>query len=134
MRKLPNTAAWISSIKHSDAFQDYYQHLQRTHSEALLAGVRERMLGTADLAVEELQRRISAAPDAVPYNQLLETVDVLTKRAVPEQRTAINVDLRGAVTRQELSDLRDRMRGGGAAPASAHDRGAVDAEIVEEGK
>lgn len=123
------TAAWISSIKHSDAFQDYYHELQKAHSEALLAGVRERMLGTTDLAVEELQRRISADPTAIPYGQLLETVDVLAKRAVPETKQQVNVNLSSTVTKDELAELRGRMRERTSKPALGGP--VVDAEAIE---
>lgn len=75
------TQAWISTVVHSDAFQDHYQRISTEHSQALLQSVREKAVGVADLAIDELGRRLETEAQIIPIGTLLETTDVLLKRA-----------------------------------------------------
>jgi len=105
--------SWLSSVIHSDAFQDYFQRLSNSHSEALLVGVREKAIATADSAVSEIQRRLEVSAETIPLNQLLDISDVLLKRTghgEPKgQPTQVNVAV-GLVSKEELQEARLRMR------------------------
>lgn len=76
------TPAWISTVIHSDAFQDYYKERSAAVSDAVLHHVKDKMLGAADLATSEIQRRLET-PQAIPMQDLLSITDVMTKRAMP---------------------------------------------------
>lgn len=107
------TQAWISTVVHSDAFQDYYQRRNDEHSKALLSSVAEKIAGAAGQAIDLLAERLELEGKVLPYDTLLETVDVLGKRAgLGEHKgaapqTTVNVAL---VSREELEQYRARMR------------------------
>jgi len=114
------TQSWISTIVHSDAFQDYFQELNGQYSQALLSSVREKALGAADQAISEIQNRLDKEGKTLPYETLLETADVLMKRTGhgdgsvgPAQQIQVNV---GLVTREELEHHRARLRTAGGGP------------------
>jgi hypothetical protein len=105
--------AWISAVINSDAFQDYFKRLSAQHSEALLVTIRDKSLAAADAAVGEIQRRLESSPETIPYNQLLETAEVLMKRAAPEVSSnpgPPNVQINLGVSQQELAEARAAMR------------------------
>lgn len=105
---------WISTIYHSDAFQDYYQQLSLTHSEALAIGLADKVNGVAGMALDEIGRRLEN-PEALPLNQVLEIADMTLKRAgfergaVPAQQNNTFI-----VSQAELAEARAQMRGGQA--------------------
>lgn len=107
------TQAWLSTVKNSDAFIDYFQRLSAAHSEALLLGVREKAIATADAAVGEIQRRLEVSAETIPLNQLLDISDVLLKRTGHgegrSQAPTVSVHL-GLVSKEELAEARLRMR------------------------
>lgn len=133
--------AWLSSVKHSDAFQDYFKTLQKEHAEAVLLGVKDKMLGTADIAVDEIARRIAAAPESIPFRDLLDTADVLAKRALPPAPSAApagntTINVVTGISKEDLALARARMREGGSAPlralTSAHGGAADVVDVGEE--
>src|SRR5436190_9640096 len=104
--------SWLSTVIHSDAFQDYFQRISAAHSEALLLGVREKAVATADAAVGEIQRRLEVSAETIPLNQLLDISDVLLKRTghgEGRQAPAVSLHL-GLVSKEELAEARLRMR------------------------
>jgi len=109
------TQAWISTVVHSDAFQDYYQELNGQHSQALLHSVREKALGAADQAISEIQKRLDEKGADLPYESLLQTADLMMKRTGhgdgPAQPANVQVNI-GLVTREELEHHRARLRSG----------------------
>jgi len=106
------TQAWISTVVHSDAFQDYYQELNGQHSQALLHSVREKALGAADQAISEIQKRLDEKGADLPYESLLQTADLMMKRTghgEPGVQQNLQVNI-GLVTREELEVHRTRLR------------------------
>lgn len=110
------TQAWISTVYHSDAFQEYFASRNIEISSALATTVRDKMLGTASLAMDILAERVEAEGNVMPIGALLETVDVLAKRTghgeakqgqTPQPVVQVNV-----VTREQLSEARALMRRG----------------------
>src|SRR5262245_346940 len=109
-KEFGRTAAWISAVINSDAFQDYFKRLSQAHHEAVLVTVRDKVVAAADSAVNELTRRLEVSPETIPYQQVLETADVLLKRAgfgegkAPSQ-PGVQVNV-GLVSRDELAQAR----------------------------
>lgn len=76
--------SWLSTVIHSDAFQDYFRTRSDAASAAIIHSVKEKMLGAADQAVSELQRRLEFA-QSFTTQELLDISDVMTKRSMPAQ-------------------------------------------------
>lgn len=106
------TPAWISTVYHSDAFQDFYKARESEHSKELLQTVQEKIAGAAGMAIDALTTRLELEKELLPYNTLLETVDVLGKRMGlgdgKQQPTVVNNI--ALVSREELEQYRARMR------------------------
>lgn len=110
------TPSWISIVKNSDAFQDYFQKLSLAHSEAMAQTVREKTLALGDQAVSQLQEQmdLAAATGAqLPAATLIDIADMALKRTGHgEARSAgpaavVNI---GLVSREELDRHRRSMR------------------------
>src|SRR5262245_15899250 len=69
---------WLSTVLNSDAFQDYFQELSRSHSEAILHTVREKTLGLADQAITQLAERMEV--EQLPPATLVTIADMALKR------------------------------------------------------
>lgn len=105
------TQAWLSTVYHSDAFQEYYKQLREKHEGALLQSVSEKLVGALGQSLDILQEKLETEGKALPYETILETVDVLAKRGTPAQRPGEQQQVAVAlVTQEELAAFRDRMR------------------------
>ncbi len=108
------TQGWISTVVHSDAFQDYYLRRREEATKPALFSAREKMLGTLDLSIDRLSERIEAGGDQVPLGTLLETIDILAKRTGHGEAKAPG-EIHNTVvlvTKEELAESRARMRSG----------------------
>lgn len=104
------TQAWISTVYHSDAFQDYYKALRDEHTKAIVHSIADKLNGAAGQALDILQEKLELEGPSLPFDTVLEAVDVLTKRAAPAQKPGdVNV-LVAQVSREELEAFRARMR------------------------
>jgi hypothetical protein len=108
--------AWLSTIFHSDAFQEYFQALNARTSQSIAVTVKDKMLGVASLAMDHLAERVENEGGVMPVGSLLEVVDVLAKRTGHGEKgsgepaqTNIQVNV---VTREQLAEARALMRGG----------------------
>ena len=109
-KEFGRTPAWISTVYHSDAFQDYYKGLRAEHTATLIHSISDKLNGAAGQALDLLQEKLELEGPSLPFDTILETVDVLTKRAIPVQsknETNIQVAL---VSKEELQAFRDKMR------------------------
>jgi len=105
------TQAWLSTVYHSDAFQDYYKQLREKHEGAMIQSVSEKLVGALGQSLDILQKKLELEGESLPYDTVLETVDVLAKRGVPAQRPGEQVSVAiGLVSQEELAAFRDRMR------------------------
>ena len=109
------TQAWLSTVYHSDAFQDYYRGLRQQHTAAVIHTLQEKLNGAAGQALDILQEKLELEGPTLPFETVLEAVDVLTKRAVPAQQPQQQVAV-ALVSREELEAFRDRMRARRAQP------------------
>lgn len=109
------TRPWLSSVYHSDAFQDYFQRLSASHSSALHLSIKEKLTGTLDQAIEKLQDRIEVQGDSISTNNLLDVIDILGKRTGLGERQAEGIPTIQnnvlVVTQEDLAKSRERMRG-----------------------
>lgn len=105
------TQSWISTVIHSDAFQDYYKERSAALSDMVLHHVKDKMLGAADQAVSEIQRRLET-PQALPIDTLLEITDVMTKRAMPATQGAGSGPVQNVfvLSKEDLAQARAAMR------------------------
>src|SRR5690242_17529910 len=71
---------WLSTVRNSDAFQDYFKKLSSAHTGAVLHSVREKTLGLADQVITKLQERVELEGASIPLKGLLEIADVALKR------------------------------------------------------
>lgn len=103
---------WLSTVLNSDAFQDYFQELSRSHSEAIALSVREKTLGLADQAISKLQEIVETKGDDLPPAALVSIADMALKRtghgeAVKQPQVSLQLNL---VDSGVLKAARERMR------------------------
>lgn len=105
--------SWLSTVIHSDSFQDYFRTRSDAASAAIIHSVKEKMLGAADQAVSELQRRLEH-PLSFTTQELLDVSDVMTKRSMPvqaAQSAGIQQLHLHMVPKSALAEARAAMRG-----------------------
>lgn len=113
------TISWISIVRNSDAFQDYFQTLSRAVSDGVAISVREKTLALADQSIDALQQQLDQAAAtgvALPPATLVDIADMALKRTGHgEARATPQVvnNVIGMVTREELAQHRAVMRGSG---------------------
>ncbi len=106
--------AWISTVVHSDAFQDYYQRLRAETTVPAVFSARERLLGTLDQAIDLVQDKLEKDGSTLTLSNLLDTVDVLAKRTGHGEGKGPSLEISNQVllvTKEELQESRARMRG-----------------------
>jgi len=104
---------WLSTVLNSDAFQDYFQELSRSHSEAVVLSVREKTLGLADQTISKLQERIELEGDSLPVAALVTVADMALKRTGHGEANKIQPSLNlqvNVVDSGVLRAARERMR------------------------
>lgn len=108
------TQAWLSTVKNSDAFVDEFRRRSSAHSEALLGGLQAKTRAVAEMAVDELARRLEHEAQVLPFPIVLETAETMLKRSgfgesksAPTPNLQVNV---GVVTQSELAEARSAMR------------------------
>lgn len=105
---------WLSTVRNSDAFQDFFKKLSAEYSGAILHSVREKTLGLADRAVTKLQEKLELEGDSLPVKSLVEIADLALKRTGHGEGGAataapVNINI-GVVDSQILREARERMR------------------------
>lgn len=104
------TQAWISTIYHSDAFQDYYRQLADTHSTALAVGLADKINGLAGQAIDELGRRLEEAPESMLASTVIEIAELALKRTGLGPQSTLNVQQLNVVSPDVLAESRAKMR------------------------
>jgi hypothetical protein len=107
--------AWISTVVHSDAFQDHYQRLRAELDSLSVFSTHERLRGTLDQTIDIVQERLETQRETIPLGQLLDAVDILGKRTGLGEKTQVdNHSVQNnilVVSAEALEESRKRMRG-----------------------
>lgn len=108
------TPQWISIIKNSDAFIDYWRKRSGEHSSAVTQDVKSKGFAAAELALDRLNSKLEGPEgDLMTPDTLLQVVDVTMKRFgydnAKNQAPVFNFNL-GSVTPEQLAAAREKLR------------------------
>lgn len=114
-KELNVTQAWLSVIKNSDVFVDYWITRSTEHSKEVTGGIKSKAFAGVELALDAINERVERDGAIMPMNTLLEVVDVNMKRfgydsSKQNQGPLINMNFQGLVTSDELALARSKMR------------------------
>lgn len=112
--KLNKTPAWVSVIKNSDAFIDYWRKRSGVHSQEVTNGIKAKGYAAAELALDKLTEKLEGPEaDLMTTETLLNVVDVTMRRfgydSSKNQPPVFNFNL-GSVTPEQLAAARARLR------------------------
>lgn len=120
------TPSWLSSVIHSDLFQDYWKQRSTEASNVVLTNVRDQLAGVTAQALADLGRRLET-PQALQTGEVLDIADRLLKHQLPAQ-SAPTVQV-NVVTKSDLASAREAMRearGGGRRLEEADEAQVID--------
>jgi hypothetical protein len=102
---------YLSTIYHSDAFQDYYQARCAEFGQAISIGLAEKVNGLAGQALDVLAERLVDQPD-MPTSQVLEIADKALKHAGFGGPKAGPAQVNNYIlSSEDLASAQARMRG-----------------------
>lgn len=78
-RVFNKTPAWISHIRNTDAFKDYFAGRCDEHFHGVSADLRSRVESVAELAVDEIGERLVESGEEMSMDALLQTADMSLK-------------------------------------------------------
>lgn len=108
--------AWLSTIKNSDVFIEYWQRRSSDASKTVLAGIHAKAAAAAEMSLDLINKKLEMEGDALPIGTLLEITDVSMKRfGYAEGKGAaaptVNFNLAlGVASAEELAAARQLMR------------------------
>lgn len=117
--RLGISAAWLSIVKNSDSFKDYWTLRSRAHSDAITAGIREKAAALTELSLDVLLQDTVTKIDmnVMSASEARENLDLITKRfgfdgaGGGTNREAPTVQLNfGIVSKELLDDARSKLR------------------------
>ncbi len=108
------TQAWLSTIIHSDAFQEYKARRYARHQQMLSESTIEKVEGLARGAVEVLYERITNEREEIPLGIVKETADMALKACGfgpkgNSNNAEVNVSINVAGA-ESLERAREKMR------------------------
>ena len=112
------TEPWLSTVKNSDAFREYFDRVHAEHAKVVLQPIQDKLMATADAALGHIQNKVTKDGATMEVHTLLSVTDTLLKRAgVGEAKqpigsnnpSQININL-GLVSREQLEEARQAMR------------------------
>lgn len=110
------TLPWLSTIRNSDVFKEYFARRSAETSKELIGNLRAKGFAAAEMALDAINEKVSNEGTTIPLPQLLEVVDVNMKRfgydsgkKTPGPTTNVNFNI-GMVSAPELAEARQRMR------------------------
>lgn len=117
-KRLNLTVPWLSAIRQSDAFKDYWALRSKSHSDALTLGIKEKAAALTELSLDILLEDVASKMDlgVMTANEARENLDLVTKRFGfngsngPQQPAApVNLNF-GLVTVESLTEARKKLR------------------------
>jgi hypothetical protein len=143
-RLLNKSQVWISIVKNSDVFQDYWHRRSLEHSAVVTHEVKAKGFAATELALDAILAKLEF-PEAngLTTETLLDIVDVNMKRfgyapSGGPSPPVINFNL-GAVTPEQLAEARERLRARDGAvdvaalPARGADMPAIGQNLAPRG-
>lgn len=117
-KRLGFTLAWLSIVKNSDSFKDYFTLRRKVHSDALTIGIKEKAAALAEMSLDVLieDTQVKLDNNAMSASEARENLDLVAKRfgfdgTVGPQRAAAQVTLNvGMVTAEALEQAREKLR------------------------
>jgi hypothetical protein len=113
-RALGRTQQWISTIKNSDTFIDYWRRRSTAHSNEVTQGIKAKGYAAAELALDRLNNKLEGPEgDLFTPDTLLQVIDTTMKRFgydnAKNQAPVFNFNL-GTVTPEQLAEAREKLR------------------------
>jgi hypothetical protein len=118
-KELKCSLGWLSIVKNSDVFKDYWTLRSKTHSEAITSGIKEKSAALAELSLDALieDTQTQIALGTLTSREARANLELVTKRFgfdgsnQPQNGGAPVVNLNLAMVDKELlADARKRMR------------------------
>lgn len=111
---LGKSQAWISIVKNSDAFIDFWRQRSAQHSAEVTSAIKAKGFAATELALDKVLEKLDTpAAELIPVETLLNIVDVNMKRFgynnAPTNAPVLNINL-GATTPEQLAEARARLR------------------------
>ena len=111
--KMGRSPTWLSIVKNSDTFQDYWRERSNAHSEMMSMGIKAKAFAATERALDALNIQLELGAETMQTSTLLEVIDITQKRFGygPEAQNApqINFNL-GLVTPEQLAEARKKLR------------------------
>lgn len=110
------SATWISILKNSDIFIEYWRKRSGEHSREAVNGLATKAAASAEMALDAINKKLENEADTLPIGVLLEIADTTMKRfgyAADKKSPAAPVSLNfnmGLVKPEQLEDARAKMR------------------------
>lgn len=104
--------AWLSTIIHSDIFQEYYKRVKGEFIDTRILPLRDKLMGIVDTAVDRLAEQAQVADTKTTLDiadRILGRLGYGTKPQGPTTIVQNNVVM-SSLTPQELADARSRYR------------------------
>lgn len=112
-RKLNRSQTWVSIVKNSDTFKDYWARRSAGHSEAVTQDIKDKGFAAAELALDHLNQKLESQGELMPVETLLNVIDTTMKRfnyqGAQQQAPTFNFNI-GTVTADQLAAARARLR------------------------
>lgn len=108
--------SWLSIVKNSDVFKDYWLARSEAHSAALVGNIKDKAFAAAEQALDIINHRLERDAQVIPLETALNVVETTMKRfgygsddkgASPQ----VNMHFHGLVSQDQLAQARARMRG-----------------------
>lgn len=130
-KELGVTRPWLSTVKNSDCFIDYWRIRSAAHSKAVTVGVKEKIAGATEMALDNLQEKMEELIDtnALGVDQSLQVLSTLNKYGygqTAKDAPTINFNI-GLVSPELLAKARQKLRREDSTPALE-----LEAEPVKE--
>lgn len=113
-RKLNRTLPWVSTVKNSDLFIDYWRKRSEAHSAEVTQGVKAKGFAAAEMALDRLNDKLAGPEgDLMTPDTLLQVIDTTMKRFgydnAKNQAPVFNFNM-GSVTPEQLAEAREKLR------------------------
>lgn len=114
-REFDKSPSWISIVKNSDVFQDYWRKRSGMHSSTLTDEIKAKAFAATEVALEKINEKLNdpAASSLMTTETLLQVVDTTMRRFGynNEHNNGPNITLNlGAVSPQQLESARQKLR------------------------